>query len=151
MLQLFKSCQKGGTEIVQACNSCDFALELGSALGVELFDYIVDLFFFWWGWGICKSLAGEEPKVAYIALIVNCYSECHLAVSYFFFFLFFLWLFLQNNFRYIYIYIYIYIYTYITYIHTYYIYGEKFRPTLSSTIKCQRCPLLWNLYKAFRG
>ena len=46
MLQLFKSCQKGGTEIVQACNSCDFELELGSALGVELFDYIVDLFFF---------------------------------------------------------------------------------------------------------
>ena len=63
MLQLFKSCQKGGTEIVQACNSCDFALELGSALGVELFDYIVDLFFFLMrvgnlqepGWGGAKS------------------------------------------------------------------------------------------------
>ena len=92
-----------------------FCISIGSALGVELFDYIVDLFFFfWWGWGTCKSLAGEEPKGGYIALTFNCYSECHLAVAHFFFFLFFLWLLPQNNFRYIYIYI-----TYI-YIHTLY-------------------------------
>ena len=62
MLQLFKSCQKGGTEIVQACNSCDFALELGSALGVELFDYIVDLFFFDEGGESARAWLGRSQK-----------------------------------------------------------------------------------------
>ena len=56
MLQLFKSRQKGGTEIAQACNSCDFVLVM-----LLLWEWIIRLHGRS-GWGICKSLAEEEPK-----------------------------------------------------------------------------------------
>ena len=95
MLQLFKSCQKGGTEIVQACNSCDF---------------VIALFLLWeWNYLIAWQMRignlqkpGEEPNRGYI--------ECHLAVAHFL--SFFLWLCPKNN-LWLYIYICVCIYIYV--------------------------------------
>ena len=54
----FQKLSKGGTEIVQACDSCRMpgfcgSIVLAFILGVELVDYVVD-----WGGGICEGLAG---------------------------------------------------------------------------------------------
>ena len=79
MIQLFSAFRKlpkGGTEIVQACDSCRMAgfcasIVLAFILRVELFDYGVD----GGGGGIFENLADGEPNRGYGLKIKP--SGCH--------------------------------------------------------------------------
>ena len=88
-LQLFKSCEKGGTEIVQVCNSCDFVLAL----------------FLLWEWNYLitwymrtRNLQKPEWGGAKRGIhCLNCQLLFRLPFGCIRLSFFFLWLLLQNN------------------------------------------------------